>query len=88
LIVAPPPYWLKNARVAGALAAMNCGVGTQLIWVSKLRTRMYSRLLKKWSLSRTTGPPMLNPIWWRVNSPCSMPFDLLSNVLVESLSLR
>ena len=40
---------------------MNCGVGTQEITVSALRTRMYSRLLKKCILSRLIGPPMLKP---------------------------
>ena len=51
---------------------MNSGVGTQVIRVSALRTRMFSRLVKKCILSRLIGPPMLKPSWWRVNSPFSM----------------
>ena len=67
---------------------MNSGVGTQLISVSVERTRMYSPLAKKWTLSFTTGPPRLKPIWWRSNSPCSISFALLSKVLAARASLR
>ena len=88
MIVAPPPYVLKNCCVAGLLAAMSSGVGTQLISVSVDRMRMYSPLAKKWTLSFTTGPPRLKPAWWRSNSPCSMPFALLSKVFVARASLR
>ena len=74
--------------MAPPLAAMNSGVGTQLISVSVERTRMYSRLVKKWTLSFTTGPPRLKPIWLRLNSPGAISFALLSNELAASASLR
>src|SRR5512143_439933 len=88
VVAGPPPYALKNAWVAEPLAAMNSGVGTQLISVAFERTRMYSPLAKKWILSFWIGPPMLKPIWWRLNLPWSIPFALLSKVLVERPLLR
>ena len=79
---------MKNACVAAFVRATNSGVTTQRVVGEMLRTRMYSRLVKKWTLSFTIGPPSEKPIWLRSNVPFSLPRALLSNVLVESLSLR
>ena len=86
-MVAPWPYALKNARVAALLAASSSGVGTQVISVSLLFTLMYSRLEKNCILSFLTGPPMLYPVWFRLNWPLSMLLATLSTVLFASASL-
>src|SRR5579884_4239918 len=53
------PKVLKNAPVvAGSDAAISWGVGTQFRTFELLRTRVHSVLLKKNSLSFTTGPPI------------------------------
>ena len=67
---------------------MSSGVGIQLICVSFERTRMYSPLAKKCTLSFTTGPPTLKPIWWRSNLPGVISFALFWNVFAARPSLR
>src|SRR5260370_27023576 len=76
------PNALKNAWVAGAAAAINCGVGIYAMVLDALRTRVHSVLSKTNSLSLIIGAPTEKPNWLRSYTGLAMllafrskPFD-------------